>query len=66
VFILYVFTALLFALTSVVLIWPTDRLLALALAPFVASAAVVVLAVLILLTASARRGNNPLVSAASV
>ena len=48
--ILYIFTALVTALTSVVLIWPANGLWALALAPFFASIALLIVAIAIVIS----------------
>jgi hypothetical protein len=57
VFILYVFTGLLSAIVSVVLIWPSTPVGAVALAPFFGSATVLVVAVT-LLCVSPGRGKS--------
>ena len=46
-FVVYVVTGLMSAFVSVVLIWPSDRLMAFAMAPLVASAAVLIVAIAI-------------------
>jgi hypothetical protein len=59
VFILYVFTGLLSAIVSVVLIWPSTPVIALALAPFFGSATVLVVAVTMLCVSPGRRKSGP-------
>jgi hypothetical protein len=54
----YVFTGLLSAIMSVVLVWPSDPAVAIALAPFFGSAAVLVVAVTLLCTAPRRSGSE--------
>lgn len=58
-FILYVFTGLFSAIVSVVLIWPSTPIVAVALAPFFGSAAVLVIAVTMLCVSPGRRKSDP-------
>jgi hypothetical protein len=53
----YVFTGLLSAIVSVVLVWPSNPVFAIALAPFFGSVTVLVVAVTIL-CAAPRRGKS--------